>query len=267
MKILWILILSTILSYSNLVKADNQSLTLGIFPYVSTSKLIAHNNTVVKHINETTNYDLSLVTAKDASTYLSNLKNYEYDLIFSAPHIARFVEKNFGYQRVVMTTHTIRGVYLVKKDSPIHSFNDLKGKKISMADEQTILHQIAISELIDHGIIPDKDIQIKTVNTHNNAIYDVLKDESDAAITGFKIWKNLPADKKKQLRQLALSKATTGFIVLAKPDINKEMIKNIQNSFLSFNGSSDGKPYIFRNFRLIRNSDMESLDFYAKVFE
>ena len=66
---------------------------MGVFPYVSTSKIIIHNNVIRKHVNNTTKYNLSLVTAKNLPTYINNLKDYKYDLIFCAPHLARFVEK------------------------------------------------------------------------------------------------------------------------------------------------------------------------------
>lgn len=267
MRIFWILVITTLLTSPNLVNAENEYLTLGIFPYVSSSKLIAHNKNIRKHINTTTKYNLSLVSAKNLQVYISNLKSYKYDFIFSAPHLARFAEKKYGYQRVAMTSHKIAGVYLVKKNSPLRTVDDLKGKKLSMAPAKTLLHQIALNQLNKHGIIPNKNIHIKIVNTHNNAIYDVLNNASDVAVTGIKIWKRLSAENKKKLRLLARTDPTSGFIVLAKPDINKTVVKAIQKSFLSFNNAQVAKHYIFKGFKLISDQEMESLDFHARVFE
>jgi len=267
MRIFWILVASTLLTSPIQVNAENKFLTLGIFPYVSTSKLIAHNKNIRKHINETTQYKLSLVTAKNLQTYVENLKSRQYDFIFSAPHLARFVEKKYKYQRVAMTSHKILAVYLVKKDSPLRTLDELRGKKLSMAPTKTLLHQIVLNQLNMHNIIPGKDIQIKVVNTHNNSTYDVLNNDSDVAVTGAKIWKKLPAEKKKKFRMLTQANPTSGFIILAKPDTDKTVVKDIQKSLLAFNDTKAGKGYIFKGFKLISDQEMQSLDFHAKVFE
>jgi len=267
MRILWIFVISTLLTCSTLTKAENKTLTLGIFPYVSSSKLITHNKNLQKHINNTSQYRASLVSANDVLTYINKLTKYNYDLIFCAPHLARFVEKKYAYQRIAMTTHHIRGVYLARKDTSIYSAADLKGKKLSMTPATSILHQIVLKQLKKHDIIPGYNIELKTAKTHNNAIYDVLNNDSDAAVTGMNLWTNLPLDSKKKLRQFTKTDAVSGFIVLAKPDIDKASIKNIQKLFLSFNKTPAGKAYIFKGFRLITDQDMEALDSYASVFE
>lgn len=94
---LWIMTISTLLMCSNTVFADSHPLALGIFPYASTSKLITHHKNIQKHINKADKFNISLVTAKNVSTYITNLANYKYDLIYSPPHVARFAEKKYGY--------------------------------------------------------------------------------------------------------------------------------------------------------------------------
>jgi len=259
--------LSIILSYSGFVHGANNAFSLGVFPYVSTSKLISHNKHVIKHINRTTKYDVSLVTAKNAPSYVSNLKNFEYDFIFTPPHLARFVEKQFAYQRVVMTSHNIRGVYLTKQDSAIHTLKDLQNKKLSLGPAKTILHQLTLNELNNYNIVPEKNITLQIVNTHNNAIYDLLKGDSDAAVTGVKIWQKLAASKKSQLRQISLTAPSSGFIILAKPGMNKTIIKELQDSLLAFNKTIAAKTYLFNGFQLLKENDMRSLDIHAKIFE
>lgn len=267
MKFLRCFVTGLFLLASMQVNASPRELTMGIFPYASTSQLVSHHKNIKKHINKSDTVHLSLVTATDVPTYLNNLKNFKYDLIYSAPHIARFVEKKYGYIRVAMTTHQIRGVLLTGKNSSIHSIDDLKGKKLSMASPKTILHQIMLKQLNANNIHPGKDINLRVVNTHNNAIFDVINGESDAAITGIKLWKKLPSRHKQGLRQVSLTDPTTGFIILAKPGTNPSTVNTLKESFLTFNTTLAGKTYIFKGFKTITDEAMESLDFHAKVFE
>ena len=252
---------------SMLAYAAPQQLTMGIFPYASTSQLVSHHKNVKKHINKTDEFNLSLVTATDVPTYFKNLKNFEYDLIYSAPHIARFVEKKYGYLRVAMTSHQIRGVLLTSKNSSIHTVSDLKDKKISMGPTKTILHQIMLKQLKKNNIVPGTNIELKVANTHSNAIFNLVNSESDAAVTGIKLWKKLPQRHKQGIREVGLTDPTTGFIILAKPGTNPTTIKKLRESFLSFNQSLAGKTYIFKGFKPITDEAMESLDFHARVFE
>ena len=267
MNILNIFVISTLFWCPFVTNAEPASVSLGIFPYASTSKLISHHKNVKKHINKTTRLNVSLVTAKNLSAYMNNIANNKYDLIYSAPHAARYAEKKYGYQRVAMTSHHIRGVILVKKDSAIKSLSDLENKKLAIAPAKTILHQVALNHLQENNIIPGSNIHLKTVNTHNTAIYEVIKGDSDAAVTGIKLWKKLNPNHKKSLRKLTNTKATTGFIILAKPQLKKSLIKKLQNSFLSFNNTLAGKTYIFRGFKKISDLEMKSLDFHSRVFE
>lgn len=267
MKTTGLIITSLLFLYSTLLQAQNKYLTMGVFPYVSTSKIIIHNNVIRKHVNNTTNYDLALVSAKNLPTYINNLKDYKYDLIFSAPHLARYVEKKYHYKRVIMTSHKIKGVYITKNTSSIRSINELKGKTISLTPAQTVIHQMVLNQFDKHGIIPGENIKVKKIKTFSNAIYDVLNGNSDVAVTGVKIWNKLPAKVKKNLRKLAETKPIGGFVILAKPDVGQQVIIDIQNSLLSFNNSSNPKPYIFKGFKLIEDADMKSLDFHARIFE
>lgn len=244
-----------------------EPLTMGIFPYASTSKLVSHHKNIKKHINKDGAFSISLVTASDVATYFNNVKNLNYDLVYSAPHLARHLEKHYGYQRVTMTSNKIQGVLLTRIDSNIKSISDLKNKQISMAPARTILHQVTLLKLEDNNLIAGKNIRIKTVKTHNNAIFDVINKDSDVAVTGINLWKKLKPRHKKNLKQFSVTEPITGFIILAKPSVNISTIERLQKSFLSFNKTLAGKAYIFKGFQPISDKAMESLDFHSKVFE
>lgn len=267
MKILKVIILSIFATYIGLARSAEHSLVLGIFPYVSPAKLIAHQKNIPTHFAGNTEIKLSLVTAKNSATFIDNLKEFEYDLIYSPPHIARYAEKAYGYRRVVMTSHQIMGLLLVRQDSPYHTIADLTDRTISIAPATTLLHQMTLKLLKDQGLIPGQNIQINIVNTHNNAIYDLLKQDSDAAVTGIKILKNMPTEKQALLRVLAQTEPVSGFIVMARPALKQSTIDQLQDAFLSFESSPLGASYLFKGFKLIDDEAMKALDSYARIFE
>jgi len=252
--------------FSN-VAANNDSVVMGIFPYASTSKLITHHKNIKKHIEKNSDHNLTMVTAKGFPAYYKNLLSNKYDIIYSPPHIARHLENKYNYQRVVMTSHNIRGVYLVRNESNFKTIKDLENKKISIAPEKTILHQIALKQLKDVGLINHQNLTITPAKTHSNAMFNVVNGDTEAAVTGIKLWKKLHPKHKKQLRMLGMTDKTTGFIIMARPGLKKGLIKDLIKLFLSFNQSIAGKNYLFKGFKTITDKEMKSLDPYASVFK
>lgn len=166
-----------------------------------------------------------------------------------------------------MTLHEIRGLLLVRQDSPYHSITDLTDRTISIVPLRAMLHQMTLKLLKDQGLIPGQNIQLKVVNTHNNAIYALLKKDSEAAVSGIKILNNMTFQEKTWLRVLAKTEPVSGFMVMAKPSLKQSTIDQLQAALLAFNSSLSGPDYIFTGFKLIDDEAMKDLDSYAEIFK
>jgi phosphonate transport system substrate-binding protein len=74
--------------------------------------------------------------------------------------------------------------YVVKKDSPIKTFADLKGKKVAWQDVTSSAGYIYPSlELKKVGLDPEKDVTGTIVKGHDKGVLAVLNGEVDAAAT------------------------------------------------------------------------------------
>ncbi len=81
-----------------------------------------------------------MISAPNFKAFLDRTRKGEYDLVFTAPHMARLAELETGYQRVAMSTHHGRPIFLARRDSDINKLKDLKGKKISLPPIKAINH-------------------------------------------------------------------------------------------------------------------------------
>lgn len=265
------LIVSTLLSLvlfsvSKFAFAE-KALVLGIFPYVSPAKLIKHHQSLVQHFEQGLKRKVSIVTAKNVTDYVDQVKKNKYDIIYAAPHLARYAEKKWGYQRVSMTTHNIQAFIVVPKESSYKTLADLKGKKITVVPPLAIFHQMLINDLKQFGMQKGRDYSLNITRTNDNAIFSVVNGESDAAVTGIKLWRNLEPEYKNKLRRLAKSIKTTGFIIMAKPGLSQETIFDLKRLSLNFNDTLKGKKYLFHGLKIIDNKSMKSLDAYTSVFK
>ncbi|OXL85445.1 phosphonate-binding protein [Paenibacillus sp. SSG-1] len=74
-----------------------------------------------------------------------------------------------------------KAMIVVKKDSPIQSLQDLKGKKIGWQDVTSSAGYVfPAAELKKEGIDPDKDVQGVTIKGHDAAIMALLNGQVDA---------------------------------------------------------------------------------------
>jgi len=241
----------------------NDDLSLGIFPYVSANKMIAHHNSLRLYLEKTLKKSIHLESARNVKQYIDNIKQKKYDLIFTAPHIGYLSEKQTGYQRVAKTDHHIQGVFIARKDSNIHSLNDTEGKKLGIAGLNTILSQVAMKQLNEYRKEPSKDITTIQTSTHNNAMYSVLNKQSDFSLTGNTLWAGFPPQHKAELNVIGTTVKVPGFMIMANPSLSKELVSKIQSALLAFAQTTEGKKYLFNGFKPIPEADMEFVAPYA----
>lgn len=259
-------LMSSLLSHA----ADNKELSLGLFPYVTSTQLVQFHSPLKSYLSQTLGIDVNLVTAPDFESFMERTQKGEYDIILTAPHLGRLAEKRDGYQRLAMTKHNVEGVFLAKKDSEINSLDDLKDKKIMVAQRVSVIYQMALHTLANKGLVNGKNLTIIETKTHNNALYAPLRDEADASVTGIVLWQTLGQEFKDQLKVIGYTSKVPGFVFLSHPKIPVKMKQKLQKALFDFEKTVNGKAYIetsrFIGFQLIDDKTMKELDPYIRIF-
>jgi phosphonate transport system substrate-binding protein len=244
-------------------------ITLGVFPYVTAGQLAEFHAPLKNYIAKSLGRPTVLVTAPDFLSFDERTHLGEYDLILTAPHFGRLAERRDGYRRVARTLHEVQAVFLVPKDSDIRQLEDLKGKRIMVAQPVSAIYQLAVDTLKKKGLEPGKNITIVDTRTHNNALYAPLRNEADAGITGILLWEKLTGEQKDQLRVIAISHGVPGFMLMAHPRVAKRDVDKLRQALLSFHKTPNGEAYFsatgLKGFGLIDDATMRSLDPYTSV--
>ena len=248
---------------------SGQELSLGVIPYVSAGPLIQFQSPLKNYISKALKLPVNLVTAPDFESFLYRTQRGDYDIIFTAPHFGRLAEQRDGYQRIVMTSHHVQGSFLAKKDSPIQTLDDLKGKKVMIAQRISMLFQLGEYTLLQKGLIDGKNITLIETRTHNNALYAPLRDEADASVTGVLLWRTLGQEFKDQLKVIGTTEKVPGFLILAHPRVPVSIRNQLKNALIKFGKTPEGIDYFektgFIGFEPITDKTMKELDPYTKV--
>lgn len=250
--------------------AEKKEISLGLFPYVTSTQLVQFHSPLKNYLSQTLGLKINLVTAPDFESFMERTRRGEYDLILTAPHLGRLAEKRDGYKRVAMTGHRVEGLFLAKKESEINSLDDLKNKKIMIAQRISVIFQMALQTLAEKGLTDGKNVTIIETKTHNNALYAPLRDEADASVTGVLLWHTLGQEYKDKLKVIGSTNSVPGFVLLSHPRIPAGTQQKLQQALFDFGKTAEGKLYFASNglkeFLPIDEKTMRELDPYTRIF-
>ncbi len=242
-------------------------LVLGIIPYVSPDVLVRHQKSLKDHLERGLGRPISIVTAKNFKVFIKNAKAGVYDLVYAPPHLAYLLEQDYAYQRVAMTTHKKRGLFIVKKTSSYKKLSDLRHTRIALVPALSLNSQMARKELRDAGLKENEDYTIIKVKNFSNALFSLVNNDSDAALSGAKPWKVFDKQYKDGLRVLAKTSVMQGFMLMAKPDLEQDTVQKLRQLSLSFNDTAAGKKYLFKGLKLIDDKSTQGLDEFTTILK
>jgi len=268
----WLSFLSSVLALvagsSFALASDKSELILGVFPYVSPAQLIAFHTPLKDHLAKTLQRQVSLVTAPDYESFVERTRQGQHDIILTAPHLGRLAETRDGYKRLAMTSHTVQGIFLTRKDSNIQKIEDLRGKSVMIAQRTSIIYQMAEQLLRDKGLVPGETVTIIDTHTFNNAMHAPLRGEADASVTGTLLWQVLGAEQKDQVRVIGTTDEAPGFMMMANKRIPRQDVEAIKNILLNYHNVAGSAPYFsvtgYKSFQNIDDKVMKKLDPYTR---
>ncbi len=245
---------------------QSETLTLGVFPYISANQMMEQLSPLCKRIEEALGKKVILVSAPDFMSYVERTAKGEYDLVLTAPHMGRLAEKRDGWQRIVQSGQKTAAVLLVRQESSVQRLEDLRGKKITVGNRRSITYLLAEKALTDKGIILDKDMEVIETATFSNVVQSVFLGEADIGATPTLLWDNwehVNAEQHHQLREIFRTKpAAPSFLVMASPKTDQATIRRLIVSLLSFQDTAEGKTFFqksqFQSFEPLDDATMES---------
>lgn len=141
-----------------------------------------------------------------------------------------------------------KSMILVKKDSPIQSLADLKGKKVGWQDVTSSAGYVfPAAELKQAGIDPDTDVQGVTIKGHDAAVMALLNGQVDA-VAVFQdarntVKKDVP-DVFDQTRVLHFSAPIPNDTISVRSDMDQAWRDKISQAFIDIGNDPEGQKVI-----------------------
>jgi phosphonate transport system substrate-binding protein len=175
-----------------------------VLPYLSTERLLTLYEPLRRHLQETLERPVRVVTSPDYRSFVADVAQGDYPLVLNAAHMARLAEVDSGYRSILQTTNPLYPLVIVRIEDPIAEVADLRGTRVVTPDPLALMTLMGDRVLRHAGLTPGTDVETPTANTHNNALKLLLGDDSiRAAVVSNRAFTTLDEDTRARLHILA----------------------------------------------------------------
>jgi len=154
-------------------------LTFGFLPMESPVALFKRFAPLRDYLSAQIQQEIRMETAKNFSEFSRRTSQRQYDIVFTAPHMALQALDGNDYELAATFTKPLKSAFVAQEKSSIQKLEDLQGKTIATPADQAIVTMVAKQYLKSKGM--DK-VSYITYQTHNAAYSAVLGGEVDAAV-------------------------------------------------------------------------------------
>jgi phosphonate transport system substrate-binding protein len=264
------LVLSSLALSSGSLLADTQSgaLDIGIVPYMSARNLISSFEPMRHYLEKGLGKPVKIYTANGFKPFFQNAVKGDYDLVISAAHFARLLQKEHHYTPLVMFSPGNSALVMTGAHSPLKNVQDLRGQVIAVPEQLSLASIICMTLLRDNGLHPGIDYTLLEVPSFPSAILAVQKGNAAAAISASPVLASIPGDVRASVRTLLDAGDFNSFVFLAHPRMDSAESDLLKNILLKFGQSSnEGKLFLantgFGNITLVTTQEMNKLDRYT----
>lgn len=192
-------------------------------------------------ISKAVKKEVRVEATQDLKSLTENLKKNRYDLIYAWPsNLTAKALRDNNYVLVAAAKNELAVSFIVNKDAPLTKPEDMRGKRIAMAEEKSLASKVGYSTLRDLGIDPSKQ-HIHHARLLEAVAFMVEKNFADVGVIGGVAVKNW---EKKGGRVLFKSKKFPSWAVIAPATTAPADILKIRAALVNLDTSEAGQKIL-----------------------
>lgn len=219
---------------------DREYLIFGFFPMESPIALFKRFAPLRDYLSIQIQREIRLETAKNFQQFSERTSQRQYDIVFTAPHMALYALDEDNYELAATFTKPLQSLFVVREKSHIVNVEDLEGTTIATPPTRAIVTMVGMKYLDAQGL---KAVRYKTYQTHNAAYSAVLGGEADAAIIANFIAKKAISENE-ALKIVAQSETFPGVGILIAKDLPEQLKQDIKKAIWSMKELPHGRKIL-----------------------
>ena len=239
-------------SYQKEKVIDKKIYTFGIHPLHNPKYLFELYEPLVDYLNnnlENKKIEIKLEASRNYDFFNKKLFSREFDFALPNPYqTVKALEVGYKVFAKMGDDENFRGIFLVRKDSGIKNFEDLKGKKISYPAPTALAATILPQQLLyENKIDINKDIENIYVGSQESSIMNVYLKQSDIAATWPPPWEIFLKQRPEIANEVEIiwqTKNLPNNSLVVRDDISEELISEISLLFTQLHLNEEGKKIL-----------------------
>lgn len=231
-------------------KDSNITYRLAIHPLHNPKRLLQAYQPLVDYLNKNLNgVHFELEASRDYQAYETKFRAREPEFILPNPWQTLEAIK-VGYTVIAMAgdADDFKGIFIIRKDSPIREIADLKGKVVSYPSQTALAASIMPQYYLHtNGIDINKDIENSYVGSQESAIMNAYLKLSDIGVTWPPPWRLFQQYHPDEAAELSLIWETPPLMnnsVMARDDIPDAACERVQQLLLELSNTEDGQAIL-----------------------
>lgn len=241
---LWIRLgLAALCAPAGLARAE-KTYSFAVVPQESASQMAENWIPVLNALAQKSGLALSFTTAPDIPTFEKRVAAGEYDFVYMNPYHFTVFNAKPGYRALARAkAERLRGIVVVRKDSPYKDLKDLSGATLAFPSSASFAATLLIeSDLRKRGIAFAPQI----VKSHNSVYLDVAKGLYPAGGGVPRTFKLLDAGVARDLRILYTSADYTSHAIASRPGMDAAPRDALLKAMLAMSQDAASQPVLQR---------------------
>lgn len=246
-------------------------LEMGLLPNISPRTLLSQYQPLRDFLARTLQRPVLLSTAPDWATFHHRVAATEYDLVVTAPHLARLAQLDHGWSPLLQWRPDVKGLVVFAAARPMASIAELRGKSLVLSNPLSLVALQGMHWLSDKGLRRDQDFSVIRIPTDDSVGNVLLRGDAMAAMLSATEFRAIADEQRRQLQVLTEFAELPGLLMMACPRVVPEQARLIKAQLQAFAQapSADSAAFLaatgFNGVREVPQSVLESMDIYTKV--
>lgn len=222
--------------------AAAQTYTFAAAPQFEQRKLFAIWKPIVDELEKRTGISLDLVTTLTIKEFEHELAKGSFDFVYANPYHILKVSASQGYIPLVRDSAPLRGILVVRKDSPIRNPSELNGKTVAFPSPNAIGASLLMRA--DLARLYHATTQPLYVKTHSSVYLHVVNGLADAGGGVEKTLHEQDAPLRDALKVLYTTRDMPSHPIAAHPRMPKAVREAVRRALLEMGATEGGQALL-----------------------
>lgn len=217
----------------------SESYTFGVVPQFEQRKLHAIWDPIIEELEKRTGLKFKLLTTLKIQDFEKEFAKGGFDFVYTNPYHVLIENRNQRYLPLVRDKAPLRGILVVRKDSPIQKPSELNGRVIAFPSPNALgasLMMRADLERLHHAVV--KPLYVKT---HSSVYLHVVKGLAEAGGGVEKTLQEQAPLVREALRIIYTTRSMPSHPVAAHRRVPKEDREKVRHALLEMGNTPEGR--------------------------